>query len=45
MHTVFENGNFDEVWFGSVNLLQNADVGMGDLRITSSRPPRSRVTM
>ena len=21
MHTVFENGNFDEVWFGSVNFV------------------------
>ena len=31
MHTVFENGNFDEVWFGSVNLLQNANVGIGSL--------------
>ena len=31
MHTVFENGNFDEFWFGSVNLLQNANVGIGSL--------------
>ena len=31
MHTVFENGNFDEVWFGSVNLSQNANVGIGSL--------------
>ena len=31
MHTVFENGNFDEVWFGRVNLLQNANVGIGSL--------------
>ena len=31
MHTVLENGNFDEVGFTSVNLPQNANVGIGSL--------------
>ena len=31
MHTVLENGNFDEVGFASVNLPQNANVGIGSL--------------
>ena len=31
MHTVLENGNFDEVGFESVNLPQNANVGIGSL--------------
>ena len=31
MHAVLENGNFDEVGFASVNLPQNANVGIGSL--------------
>ena len=31
MHTVLENGNFDEVGFASVNSLQNANVGIASL--------------